>query len=414
MKIIELLQSFGFMLCEMAPYLLLGFLVAGILHEFVPQNVFHRLIGRENFRSVLFATLIGIPLPLCSCGVIPTGVSLRKNGASRGATVAFMVATPQVGVDSIIATYSLMGLPFAICRPLVALLTALAGGAVTARFGKDEIDVHKAEPTCTIEHKSFTSRLFDMLRYSFIEMIQNIGKWLVIGLAAGALITVFIPDNFFASLHLPSIITMLIVLIVAVPMYTCSMGSIPIAAALLAKGLSAGTALVLLVAGPAASIASFMVIGKALGRRQLYFYSGTIIIGSLIGGLIVDALPIDFASYVSPALAGCCEGAKAGPTLFQIVCTTIFAILFIIAFAMKFFHKESTLAEGQTQYRIDGMHCTHCQASVEKAVSAIEGVEKAEVNLKRGTVTVTGSVDSEAIAKAVTDAGFTFKGQENQ
>lgn len=403
----DLLRSFVFMLCEMAPYLLLGFLVAGVLHEFVPEDVFRRFIGKENFRSVLWATLIGIPLPLCSCGVIPTGVSLRKNGASRGATVAFMVATPQVGVDSIIATYSLMGLPFAICRPLVALCTALAGGAVTAHFGKDEIEV-QVKPTCSKVRKPFGQRLLDMLRYAFIEMIQNIGKWLVIGLAIGALITVFIPDQFFASLHLPSIVTMLIVLLVAVPMYTCSMGSIPIAAALVAKGLSAGTALVLLVAGPAASIASFMVIGKALGRRQLGFYSGTIILGSLLGGLIIDTLPIDFAAHVSPHLIHGCHGGNAAPTLFQILCTALFTLFFIIAFTMKLFHKESTLQEGQALYHVDGMHCTHCQASVEKAVSAVEGVEKVEVNLKKGTLIVTGNATPAAIEQAVTNAGFTF------
>ena len=410
MILTDLLRSFAFMLCEMAPYLLLGFLVAGVLHEFVPEDVFRRFIGKENFRSVLWATLIGIPLPLCSCGVIPTGVSLRKNGASRGATVAFMVATPQVGVDSIIATYSLMGLPFAICRPLVALCTALAGGAVTAHFGKDEIDVCLIPQPPLQMRGGVWRRLLNMCRYAFIEMIQNIGKWLMIGLAIGALITVFIPDNFFASLHLPSIVTMLIVLLVAVPMYTCSMGSIPIAAALLAKGLSAGTALVLLVAGPAASIASFMVIGKALGKRQLYFYSGTIIIGSLIGGLIVDALPIDFATHVSPHLIHGCHSGESVPTLFQIICTALFTLFFIIAFTMKLFHKESTLQEGQALYHVDGMHCTHCQASIEKALRATEGVEAVEVNLKKGTVLVTGSATPETIAQAVTNAGFTFRG----
>ena len=131
------------MLSQMAPYLLLGFLMAGLLHVFVPSNFFERHLSKENFKSVLLAGLIGIPLPLCSCGVIPTAISLRKDGASRGATVAFMISTPQIGVDSIIATYSMMGLPFAIVRPLVALLTSIAGGAVTTWFSKDEIVVRQ-------------------------------------------------------------------------------------------------------------------------------------------------------------------------------------------------------------------------------------------------------------------------------
>ena len=131
------------MLSQMAPYLLLGFLMAGVLHVFVPKNFFERYLSKENFKSVLLAGLIGVPLPLCSCGVIPTAISLRKDGASRGATVAFMISTPQIGVDSIIATYSMMGLPFAIVRPLVALLTSIAGGSVTTLFSKDEIIVRQ-------------------------------------------------------------------------------------------------------------------------------------------------------------------------------------------------------------------------------------------------------------------------------
>ena len=137
------LLTFVNMLSQMAPYLLLGFLMAGVLHVFVPKNFFERYLSKENFKSVLLAGLIGIPLPLCSCGVIPTAISLRKDGASRGATVAFMISTPQIGVDSIIATYSMMGLPFAIVRPLVALLTSIAGGAVTTWFSKDEIVVRQ-------------------------------------------------------------------------------------------------------------------------------------------------------------------------------------------------------------------------------------------------------------------------------
>ena len=130
---------------QMSPYLLLGFLLAGIMHAFVPQTIYRRYLGGDSFRSVLYATLLGIPLPLCSCGVIPTAMSLRREGASRGATVAFLIATPQTGVDSIIATYSLMGLPFAILRPIAALVTAIVGGQAANLFGKDRGDEMNAQ-----------------------------------------------------------------------------------------------------------------------------------------------------------------------------------------------------------------------------------------------------------------------------
>ena len=291
------------MLSQMAPYLLLGFLMAGLLHVFVPANFFERHLSKENFKSVLLAGLIGIPLPLCSCGVIPTAISLRKDGASRGATVAFMISTPQIGVDSIIATYSMMGLPFAIVRPLVALLTSIAGGAVTTWFSKDEIVVRQNN-CCEVKSKT-KNKLVELLRYSFVDLVQNIGKWLVIGLIIGTLITVLIPDSFFANLNLPSIVTMLIVLAVAVPMYVCSTGSIPIAAALIMKGLSPGAALVLLIAGPGVSVASLLVVGKSLGRKQLLFYLGSIITGSIIGGLFVDYfLPREWFTITSLCEAG--------------------------------------------------------------------------------------------------------------
>ena len=322
------------MLSQMAPYLLLGFLMAGLLHVFVPANFFERHLSKENFKSVLLAGLIGIPLPLCSCGVIPTAISLRKDGASRGATVAFMISTPQIGVDSIIATYSMMGLPFAIVRPLVALLTSIAGGAVTTWFSKDEIVVRQNN-CCEVKSKN-KNKFIELLRYSFVDLVQNIGKWLVIGLIIGTLITVLIPDSFFANLNLPSIVTMLIVLAIAVPMYVCSTGSIPIAAALIMKGLSPGAALVLLIAGPGVSVASLLVVGKSLGKKQLLFYLGSIIFGSIIGGLFVDYfLPREWFTITSLCEAGshcAIEGSALTASWFEIISGIILVLLLINAF----------------------------------------------------------------------------------
>lgn len=421
------LLTFINMLCQMAPYLLLGFLMAGLLHVFVPTNFFERHLAKENFKSVLLAGLIGIPLPLCSCGVIPTAISLRKDGASRGATVAFMISTPQIGVDSIIATYSMMGLPFAIVRPLVALLTSIAGGTVTTLFSKDEIIVRQ-NTSCELRSNG-KSRILEFLRYSFIDLVQNIGKWLVIGLVIGTLITILIPDTFFTDLNLPSIVTMLIVLVIAVPMYVCSTGSIPIAAALIMKGLSPGAALVLLIAGPGVSLASLLVVGKSLGKKQLLFYLGSIILGSMIGGLFVDyCLPREWFAITSLCeVGGHCaiEGSALTASWFEIISGIILVLLLINAFMLKFkiFGKEtpivsddtslsSEMTSNQVVYFIEGMACNHCKNSVEKAIGGLENVERVEVVLGRNEAIVMGNPSDEVVKKTVEDLGFVFKGRK--
>ncbi len=401
------------MLCQMAPYLLLGFMMAGVLHVFVPANFFERHLAKENFKSVLLAALIGVPLPLCSCGVIPTAISLRKDGASRGATVSFMISTPQIGVDSIIATYSMMGLPFAIVRPLAALLTSIAGGAVTTWFSKDEIVVRQ---NCSCETKENTRNRFVMfLKYSFIDLVQNIGKWLVIGLMIGTLITILVPDSFFTDLNLPSIVTMLIVLLIAIPMYVCSTGSIPIAAALMLKGLSPGAALVLLIAGPGVSVASLLVVGKSLGKKQLLFYLGSIILGSMICGLFVDNfLPREWFAITSlcETSGHCASHAGVSASWFEIVSGIFLVLLLINAFMLKFFKKEETVNENQVVYRIDGMSCNHCKNSVEKAIKALDNVEDVEVILGKKEAVVTGKPNDEIVKKTVEELGFEFKGRK--
>ena len=163
---------------EMSPYLLLGFGFAGLLHAFVPSQVYHRYLSKNDFRSVLWAAMIGVPLPLCSCGVIPTAMSLRKEGASKGATTSFLIATPQTGVDSILATASLLGIPFAIIRPIAALVTALFGGQLVNIATRNE----QSENSEVIEKASdkrprgLWNKIKEAFKYGYFEMMQDIGK----------------------------------------------------------------------------------------------------------------------------------------------------------------------------------------------------------------------------------------------
>lgn len=289
------------MLNEMSPYLLLGFMIAGLMHAFIPGKLFSKYLAGSSFRSVTNAALFGIPLPLCSCGVIPTAMSLRKEGASKGAAVSFLIATPQTGIDSILATFSLMGLPFAIIRPIAAFLTALFGGQMVNRFANEnENENHNPNPNeehkCChcheekVEHEeSFGHKLHEAAEYAFGEMMEDIGKWLIIGIVAAGLISM-IPSDWFAIFKDNTFASILLVLILSIPMYLCATGSIPIAVALMLKGLTPGAALVMLMAGPASNMASIMVIGKKLGKRTLVTYLCSIIFGAIACALVIDFL----------------------------------------------------------------------------------------------------------------------------
>ena len=399
---------------KMSPYLLLGFLLAGIMHAFLPSRLYRRYLGGSSFRSVVNAALLGVPLPLCSCGVIPTAMSLRKEGASKGAAVSFLIATPQTGVDSIFATYSLMGLPFALLRPLAALVTALFGGELVNLFDKQDEALRADEQSVTPKAQTFVEKMVEALRYAFVDMMQDIGRWLVVGLVVAGLITLFVPDSFFALFADNSLLSMLIVLLFAMPMYLCATGSIPIAVALMMKGLSPGTALVLLMAGPAVNAASMMVVGKVLGRRTLLLYLASIIGGAMAFGLAVDYLmPREwFTSSINALHAG----AVHGQSWFNGICSVVLALLLVNALVRRFRGGENE-CECETErcevservYYIDGLRCNHCRANAEKAIASLEGVESAEVDLPTGRAVVRGTVSEEQVRAAVEALGFKLR-----
>lgn len=396
------------LLNEMTPYLLLGFLFAGILHEFIPQEIYRKNLSKGNFHSVLLATLFGIPLPLCSCGVLPTAMSLRREGVSKGATVSFLISTPQTGVDSIIATASLMGIPFAIMRPIVAFITSIAGGCLVNQLCKEKT----MEQHTRIETKSkkgFLKKCLDALRYAFIDMLQDIGKWIVIGLIIAAIITILVPDNFFTAYSNMPIVNMLIVLAFSVPMYLCATGSIPIAVALMLKGLSPGAALVLLMAGPATNTAAILLIDKVLGRKTLLLYLLAIITGAIGFGLIIDyLLPAEwFATEMlsHSYTAECCSSHTTA--WWKWGSTALFSILLIIAFIMRYIKpkKDTTM---KNSFKIKGMMCNHCKANVEKNLAKIDGVTNVTVDLTEGIAYVDGNFDSDKIIETINSIGYEY------
>lgn len=403
------LQSFAHaflaILNGMSPYILLGFLVAGILHAFVRPSAMSRHLGGRGIKPVVKAALFGIPLPLCSCGVLPAAVSLYRRGASKGATTSFLIATPQTGVDSIAATYSLLGLPFAILRPLAALVGSVAGGFATDRSDKSE--PRAIEQISTEDDKlpdGFFAKCAAAVRYGFVDMVASVGKWLVIGLVVAALITVFVPDSFFTSLNRYPLLAMIAVVIVAIPMYICATGSIPIALSLMLKGLSPGIAFVMLMAGPAANFASIILLGKTYGKRTTAVYVGSVVVTAILFGLMID-LFLPSAWFIPPSAAhGACRHASVA--VFDTVCSVVLVSLLLYAFIKHRHHNHSIISDMKKTYKIDGMACPHCSANVEKTIRAIDGVEEVTVNLSAGTAEVTGTADPAAIAEAVRLAGY--------
>ena len=430
---------------EMSPYLLLGFLLAGVMHAFIPDGWYTKYLSGNTFRSVVNAAIFGVPLPLCSCGVIPTAMSLRREGASKGAVVSFLIATPQTGVDSIFATYSLMGLPFAVVRPIAALFTAVMGGAFVNMApqppkGEDTRDVAQREKEHTDQMTDAASalplrglggRVVEALKFGFVEMMEDIGKWLVVGLIVAGLITVLVPDEYFEVFKDNTALSMLLVLCVSVPMYICATGSIPIAVALMMKGLTPGAALVMLMAGPACNVASILVINKVLGKKTLLLYLVAIIFGSILFGVAIDQLlPREwFTERLANSNACCHEGTG----WFEWLCTGILALLLLNVVRMRLMH-EQTCGCGHEHghscgcchehghdeevetysYLVCGMNCNHCRKNAEKAIGSVEGVDNVTVDLQSGRATVTGhDVNVDAVRKAVESIGFTLEQLEN-
>ena len=391
----------------MSPFLLLGFLIAGILHVFVPKQFYSRYLSRSNRFSVVYAALLGIPLPLCSCGVIPTAIGLRNERASKGAVASFLIATPQTGIDSILATFSLMGLGFAVVRPVAALVTGVCSGLLVNRFVPDDADCQECSTNIS---QPTGNRLWRVLKYAYFQMIQDIGLRLIIGLLIAALINVAVPDDFFFGFSQHPILQMFAVLLIAVPMYICSTGSIPIAAALIWNGLSPGAALVMLMAGPAVNMASILVVRKSLGTRFTLIYLLTIVLFSIIFGLIINAMGV--GSTIVSRQTLCCSANLNAHSIFNIICSLLLVIFIINALIMKLFSKfkKEAAVAGTTVYNVEGMHCNHCKAAMEDSALKIKGVSTAEANPAAGILTITGNATESEIRHAVEKAGFKYAG----
>ena len=329
--LILVVQEIWSILKEASIFLLFGFALAGVLAVLVPARTLLRFFGAGKVKSVLWASAIGAPLPLCSCGVLPTALGLRRQGASKGATVSFLVSTPETGVDSISLTYALMDPIMTIFRPVAAVVTAITAGLTTNFFGDRESEpVDQAPPTAAATatdaccdddahahdhlylqpdrpealeaataagHARAVRTVKDIYGYAFRDLLDEIGHWLALGIALSGVIAAALPQDIFELYLDNALISMLVMLVIGIPLYTCASAATPVLATLVLKGLNPGAALVFLLAGPATSLASITVLSKVLGARAMTFYLGSIAAVSLLAGFTLNwtyqALAID-------------------------------------------------------------------------------------------------------------------------
>jgi uncharacterized membrane protein YraQ (UPF0718 family) len=275
----------------MSPYLLFGFFMAGLLSVLLSPRLVEKHLGGRGIWPLVKASLFGIPLPLCSCSVIPVSMSLHKHGASKGSTIAFMLSAPQTGADNIFVILSLLGPVFAIFSPLAALVTGVVGGVLVDVFDRRTKGDSSMLPKCSDEccsEAGKTGRLVRALKYGFVTLPRDIGKPLLVGLVIASIISAAVPDGFFAEKLGTGFFAMVVMMIVGIPMYVCATASVPIAAALILKGLTPGAGIVFLMTGPATNAASLVTIWKALGGRSAVTYLLTVAGCALLSGIVLD------------------------------------------------------------------------------------------------------------------------------
>lgn len=292
-------------MAEMSPFLLFGFFVAGLLSVLVSQTLVERHLGGRGLWPLVKASIFGVPLPLCSCGVIPVSMSLHKHGASKGSTISFLLSTPQTGIDSIFVTLSLLGPVFAIFRPVAAFITGIIGGGLVDVFEPRTQQPQAAEKCtdeCCSDHAK-NGKIRRAFKYGFITLPRDIGKAMLLGLIIAAIISVIVPADFFADHLGTGIFAMIVMMFLGIPVYVCATASVPVAAALILKGLTPGAALVFLMTGPATNAASFVTIWKALGRRTAIIYLAAVAGCALAAGIVLDYIvgAVEFKAVAKPA-----------------------------------------------------------------------------------------------------------------
>ncbi|HKJ99435.1 MAG TPA: SO_0444 family Cu/Zn efflux transporter [Desulfotignum sp.] len=340
--IYDILGASWVLYLDVAIFMLFGFLIAGLLYVFFNADQVKRHLGTGKIRPVFLSSLFGIPLPLCSCGVVPVAASLKKQGANSGAALSFMISTPESGVDSIAVSWAMLDPLMTVIRPVAAFITAVSTGIAQNFFGSETPD--KTTPdlikepggcgcaagTCATGQKNpalpLLQRLKNGLTYAFGELLSDIARPFVIGMLIAGAITFFFPEDLTVWANEHTFLSMLVMLAAGIPMYVCATSSTPIAAALILKGLNPGAALVFLLAGPATNAATINIVKNIFNTRALVIYLSMIAVCSLAMGLLVDWIYL-FLHLEATALVG--QASEVIPRFLQLTGAVILTILLL-------------------------------------------------------------------------------------
>lgn len=420
----KFISAFVDVFLDMSLYMLIGMVLTGVLSVVMKKQTVAKHLGKNSKLPAVKAAALGVPLPLCSCGVLPTTVYLSENGASTSAVMSFLISTPQTGVDSIIATFGMMGLAFAVYRPIAAFISGVAGGALIQKISgtrriEDGGDLECKDGSCGVplageEEPKLTlaEKIKKMAKYAFVEFVDDIAVHFVVGVLIAALITLIIPTGFFESLNISSgILAMLVMLIIGLPMYICSTSSIPIALGLMAKGISPGAAFVFLFAGPATNAASLSVLSKSLGKKTVAVYLAVTAVSAISFGLLLDGL-IGWLNLPMPEFS--VQTHVHGISALKIVTGVIFGVILLRSLIAKAVQKVKTVRGKNNKEAeimdIEGMSCEHCAKAVREAIEKIDGVSSVSIDVKEGKAYIEGeNIDMQAVKDAVIKAGYTPK-----
>ena len=450
----ELWQAIYGIYLEIAPYIFIGLTFAGLMHVLIKGNFIVDQLGKADIWSIIKAAILGIPLPLCSCGVVPTAMHLKRKGASNGATISFLTSTPQTGIDSIIPTFGMLGWFIGIYRPVTALIMGILTGAATNKFMLDEHpdEIEKTaqscclncdcdDPNCTHpshpwnrqQSSGYTcscstneSNLQDhehnphlkgarsgnifvrFARYAYGDFIDDISTQLLVGIIIAGLITWLIPDGFFEQYGGKGLLGMIFMIIVGLPMYVCATGSIPIAVSLIMKGISPGAAFVFLVVGPATNAASLTVIASSLGKKVTAVYVCILTLGALVFGLLLNFFVVEFGILIEVKH----HSNLMERTIILDIITVIFSIILLLSFWRKYIpHKRKAKEEEKGEspmqrYKVEDMHCNHCVNAVQSVIDDLSGVKTVKINLSDKLVEVDGNMSEHQVIEAVKGIGY--------
>lgn len=393
-----MLEAMWHVLLSFAPWMLLGMALAGGLHVMLPRRFVRRHLGGRW--GVVKAVALGVPLPLCSCGVIPTGLGLKKDGASNGAAVGFLISTPQTGVDSILVSAAFLGWPFALFKVVSAALTGVVGGLLTDAVGGAADIEGPAEPA---ESAVAGRGLREAVDHALM-ILRTIWPWIAFGVLVSAAIEVFVPPGLLGALAgYGTVVPILGALAVSLPLYVCTTASVPIAAALVAGGMTPGAALVFLMAGPATNVATVGALVRALGRRALGVYLMTIVAGSMAAAVFFD--------FLLEAVPSAVPHVHHDHGWWAVACGV--ALLGLMAwFLGEDLRRLSARWLGSRRDQpvievgVAGMKCGGCASKLERALLDEDGVLAVIVTLDPGKAVVHGSIESGRIHRVVEHLGF--------